>query len=98
MSDFTMNVRVECSGADQQQIDARLAQWRQIFEAAGKDAKIIESSHDALEWEAIVNDLPIQIAFEDAEKLRGLLRDMLETSPGPARLALEIVDAAILLR
>ena len=88
----------ECSGDDQQQIDARLAMWRDIFAAAGDEAKIIESSHEALEWEAVVSDLPVQLAFDEAEKLRSLLRDMLEFAPGPATLALEIVDAAILMR
>ena len=91
-----MKMLLELEGNDQQQIDSFLAGF--IESLGSTDAEIIRSSKTRLEIRALLSNLPVQMSLEDAERLKSLLHQMQPDAHGPATLALEIVDAAILLR
>ena len=98
---ITMNISASWSGDDPQQIDAAIAEFcRPFLDAldAGHKVEIGRSSKTSREFRVLLENMPLQMTVEDAEKVRSLLLDLTEFAPGPATLALEIIDAAILLR
>jgi hypothetical protein len=102
MGNITMSLSLE--GEDEQQIDALMAYFIQATQSAAAstgepvDIEFVRASKTNLTIKRLLSNLPVQMDLGDAEQLRGLIRQMAEHSPGPAQLALEIIDAAILLR
>jgi hypothetical protein len=96
-----MTLELQVEGDDDDQMDAFMGDFIRVWQDAARandDVEILELTARNAKIQALLSNLPVQMGLEDAEQLRGLIRQMAEHSPGPATLALEIIDAAILLR
>ena len=91
-----IQLRLSLKGEDKQQMDAITGNFIQVLQ--GTDAEFLRASETHLEIQALIRNLPVQMSLEDAEQLRALLRDMLPVASGPATMALEILETAILIR